>query len=211
MQPSVLQIHQPARPGGGRRRLPASSAVGVYWCFLLFAFSSSWLFLRFVFASFGSFIELRSSFVFIISHASLSLCSWNCRRFPGPANGCSRPSSAHGRLVSRFMVHVFATRIKEIPRWGLLGFLHPRRQFSAFARSSIFSGSFRIRRVRVFCIFSWFTLGSFLAAWGDFSRLSHGFEVVGSTRKQLSAMTSQVPVMASERLARKAASPSARR
>lgn len=113
MQPSVLQIHQPARPGGGRRLLPASSAVGVYWCFLLFAFSSSWLFLRFVFASFGSFIELRSSFVFIISHASLSLCSWNCRRFPGPANGCSRPSSAHGRLVSRFMLHVFAARGKR--------------------------------------------------------------------------------------------------
>lgn len=100
----LAEIHQPARPGGGRRLLPASSAVGVYWCFLLFAFSSSWLFLRFVFASFGSFIELRSSFVFIISHASLSLCSWNCRRFPGPANGCSRPSSAHGRLVSRFML-----------------------------------------------------------------------------------------------------------
>lgn len=71
--------------------------------------------------------------------------------------------------------------------------------------------SLRPRFLHFLFVRSLFVSRRFLAALGDFSRLSHGFEVVGSTRKQLSAMTSQVPVMASERLARKAASPSARR
>lgn len=76
-------------------------------------FSSPLVQAGFFFASSLLRLALLSSFVFIISHASLSLCSWNCRRFPGPANGCSRPSSAHGRLVSRFMLHVFAARGKR--------------------------------------------------------------------------------------------------
>ena len=59
--------------------------------------------------------------------------------------------------------------VKEISRWCLLWFRHPGRHF---------------------CIFSAFARSSFLDALGDFSRLRGG----GSTRKQLSATTSQVPV-----------------